>query len=128
SELTLAEAAMIAGLVQAPSRYDPYKHARKDPANPQQLIVQGPPKERQLYVLDQLARNGYVTSEQAKATADEPLLLQPRKAEIKSPHWAMYIRDQLEEKYGPDVLYTGGLKVYTTLDYEYDQLMRAVML
>jgi 1A family penicillin-binding protein len=104
-DLTLAEAALIAGLPQAPATYDPYK-------NPSAA------KERQLYVLEQMARHGFVGEAEAEAARRERLNYTPLKRDLLAPHWVMYIRDQVEAKYGPRLLYQGGLKIFTTLDLD----------
>jgi 1A family penicillin-binding protein len=112
-ELTLAEAALIAGLPQAPSLYDPYR-------NPQAAI------ERRAYVLEQMARHGFITEQQAELAKRERLNLQPHEVEMKAPHWVNYIRDQLEQRFGPEVVYRSGLKVFTTLDLGLDEQLQQV--
>ena len=105
-ELDLAEAAMLAGLPQAPSFYDPRHNFEVA-------------KVRQRYVLEQMIRNGYVDRAQAEAAYMEPLLPLTREGRYSdAPHFVNYIRDYIEEKYGADRLYRGSLQVYTTLDYE----------
>src|SRR5437763_11637775 len=87
-DLTLPEAALIAGLPQAPSTYDPLK-------NPAAA------KERQIYVLDQMARREFITPEQAEEAKQAKLNFTPLKRDLLAPHWVMYIRDLIEQKYGP---------------------------
>ncbi|HEY3062146.1 MAG TPA: transglycosylase domain-containing protein [Chloroflexota bacterium] len=122
-DLDLAEAAMIAGLVQSPSEYDP---TRRDV----QRTADGIPlqtKERQAYVLEQMTRHGFVTEQQARDAYAEPLPIKQRQVDLKAPHWVMYIRDVLEQKYGAKTLYQGGLKIYTTLDLDYNDKMQQVL-
>jgi 1A family penicillin-binding protein len=103
-ELTLAESAMLAGLPQLPAVYDPFK----DPAAA---------NRRQGQVLDLMVRHGFLhaaTADQAKA---EPLqYTTPDTGRIVAPHFVMYVRDLLAEKYGQRALFQAGLRVYTTLD------------
>ncbi len=122
-DLDLAEASLIAGLVQSPSQYDPTRRdvARTDDGIPVQT------KERQRYVLEQMAGHNMITQEQAKAAYDEKLRIQPRKVDLKAPHWVMWIRDQLEQQFGDRTLYEGGLKVYTTLDLELNDRLYQVL-
>ncbi|MGN6756089.1 MAG: transglycosylase domain-containing protein [Thermomicrobiales bacterium] len=106
SQLDLAEAAMLAGLPQAPSYYDPrYNFAAA--------------KVRQQYVLDQMVKEGYIDSATADAAFAEPLLPRTREGQANdAPHFVNYVRDYIERKYGADKLYRGDLQVYTTLDYD----------
>jgi membrane peptidoglycan carboxypeptidase len=102
--LTLGEASMLAGLPQAPSLYDPtqdYELARA----------------RQQYVLDQMVKQGMITRLQADEAYAEPLNPQTRVATGNpAPHFVNSVKYYLEQKYGADVLYRGGLVVQTTLD------------
>jgi membrane peptidoglycan carboxypeptidase len=122
-DLDLAEAAMIAGLVQSPSEYDP---TRRDVARTVDSIPLQT-KERQAYVLEQMTRHGFVTEQQARDAYAEPLQIKQRHVDLKSPHWVMYIRDVVEQKYGAKTLYQGGLKIYTTLDLDYNDKMQQVL-
>jgi membrane peptidoglycan carboxypeptidase len=122
-DLDLSEAAMVAGLVQSPSEYDP---TRLDvPRTAGGIPLQT--KERQAYVLEQMTRHGFITEEQARDAYAEPLRIQQREVELKAPHWVMYIRDVVEQKYGAKTLYQGGLKIYTTLDLDYNEKMQQVL-
>ncbi len=110
SELTLAEAALLAGLPQAPSRYSPRHHMDRARA-------------RQRYVLRQMRKAGFVTREEAVAAEGEEILLAPpsRKAptgETIGParHFVEYVRRYLVKRYGGTAAYKLGLDVYTTLD------------
>jgi 1A family penicillin-binding protein len=122
-DLDLAEASLLAGLVQTPSQYDPTRRdvARTDDGIPVQT------KERQRYVLEQMASHGMISEDQARAAYDEKLNIKARQVDLKAPHWVMYVRDQLEQQFGDRTLYQAGLKVYTTLDEAYDQVMQQVL-
>jgi len=123
-DLSLAEAALVAGLVQSPSEYDPTRTdevARTSDGIPLQT------KERQAYVLDQMARHGFITDQQARDAYQDELVLKERHVELKAPHWVMYVRDLVEQKYGAKTLYQGGLKIYTSLDLDYSERMLQVL-
>jgi len=114
SDLTLAESAMIAGLPQAPYTYDPI-------ANPQAA------KERQVEVLDLMVRHGFLTEEQAKAAAREELRVYRPRVNLRAPHYSMYVRAQLEQRFSVDQLYYSGLRVYTTLDPDLQAIAERVV-
>ena len=122
-DLDLAEAAMVAGLVQSPSEYDPTR--RDVPRTADGIPLET--KERQAYVLEQMTRHGFITEEQARDSYAEPLQIKTREVDLKAPHWVMYIRDLVEQKYGAKTLYQGGLKIYTTLDLDYNEKMEQVL-
>ncbi|MBI4498269.1 MAG: transglycosylase domain-containing protein [Chloroflexi bacterium] len=104
-DLTLAEAAMLAGLPQAPAFHSPLV----DPARA---------KRRQQDVLNLMVRQGYITSAEAEAAAQVELQYQPSRITIEAPHFVMYVRDLLEQRYGRYALYRKGLRVTTTLDLD----------
>lgn len=110
TEVSLAEAAILAALPQAPSRYSPYG-SHKD-------LLLG----RKDYVLDLMTEQGYINSEQRDAAKKEEIKFQKPEANITAPHFVMYIKDILSEKYGEKVMEQGGLKVYTTIDYDKQKL------
>ena len=122
-DLNLAESALIAGLVQSPSVFDPTRLdvPRTDDGIPVQT------KDRQRYVLEQMAQHGMISEDQARAAYDEKLTLRRTQVDLKAPHWVMYIRGQLEQQFGDRTVYEAGLKVYTTLDLDYDQRMQQVL-
>ncbi|MFQ5595316.1 MAG: transglycosylase domain-containing protein [Anaerolineae bacterium] len=109
SDVTLAESAMLAGLPQLPYFLDPFTDL--DAA-----------KKRQQTVLNLMVRNGFITQAEADAAFKEPLKLTPPKIDMLAPHFVVYVRQQLEEMFGPEQLGRGGLTVYTTLDLRYQQL------
>src|ERR671932_1141508 len=122
-DLDVAESALIAGLVQSPSEYDP---TRRDlPRTADGIPVST--KERQAYVLEQMTRHGFITEQQARDAYAEPLEIKQRQVDLKAPHWVMYVRDLVEQKYGARTLYQGGLKIYTTLDLDYNDAMQQVL-
>lgn len=109
SELTLAESALLAGLPQAPSYYDP-----TTPEGFQQAKI------RQRYVLEQMRKYRYITTEQMEAAWQEPLQIREgqRTSVLRAaPHFTLYIHEYLREQYGPDAIYA-GLEVYTSIDLD----------
>ncbi len=109
-DVDIAEAAYLAAMPQAPSRYSPYGQ-NKD------LLDQ-----RKNLVLKNMMEQGYITTEQyASSTAEVVTFIPKAETGIKAPHFVMYIRNYLEKTYGEDVLQKGGLKVITSLDYSIQQ-------
>lgn len=104
-ELDLAECALLAGLPQAPSRYNPF-------ANPQAAT------HRQHQVLDAMVRHHFITPAQAKAAREEPLHFADATTPIKAPHFVFYVINLLTDRYGPEVVARGGLTITTTLDLD----------
>jgi penicillin-binding protein 1A len=105
-DLTLDEAALLAGLPQAPSVYDPF-HRPRDAIR------------RRDAVLKALLQNDEITSTQyAQARADRNLRLNPgrRYTRIREPYFFTYVEDLLQKEYGTNTVRSGGLKVYTTID------------
>ncbi len=111
-DLTLPEASLLAGLPQAPTAYDPC-------LDPNAAL------NRQQDVLRLMTNAGYITPAKAAAAAatTQQLLTSnafstrcAEKVAIKAPHFVVYVRELLEQMYGSEVVYKGGLQVYTTLD------------
>lgn len=108
-DLNLAESALLAGLPQAPSTYSPFG------AHPELA------KGRQEEVLRQMIENKYIDQSQADNAKKETLKysdISPPQA----PHFALWIKEQLAEKYGDKMVEQGGLRVYTTLDLDIQNL------
>lgn len=112
-DLSLGEAAYLAGLPQSPSRYSPF-------GNSPELGVQ-----RQKEVLRRMAEDGFITEQQAEEAGNQPLNFAANQFTIKAPHFVFYIRDQLVEEYGQAMVERGGLRVRTTLDYDLQQVVQA---
>jgi 1A family penicillin-binding protein len=104
TDLTLAEAALLSGLPQSPAIYDPF-------SNPEVT------KARQQVVLNLMAEAGYVTPAQAVAAYQEELQYVSPRSAFSAPHFVTYVRQLLEARYGPDLLYQEpGIRVQTSLD------------
>ncbi len=104
-QLHLAEMAMLAGLVKAPSRYSPVNNFKKA-------------KDRQAYVLTRMVELGFITPEQKERALKFPIKVQSRESAYfsKAPYFTEFIKHYVEKKYGKEKLYQEGLKIYTTLD------------
>ncbi|HEV7179818.1 MAG TPA: PBP1A family penicillin-binding protein [Candidatus Baltobacteraceae bacterium] len=106
-KITLAQAAMIAGVIAAPSDYSPYVNL--DLA-----------RDRQHHVLDRMVESGYVTREQAADAAAAPLQLASERAGglqgYLDPYYTTYVIAQLNKLFGKQAVEEGGLQVYTALD------------
>ncbi|MCX5906072.1 MAG: PBP1A family penicillin-binding protein [Deltaproteobacteria bacterium] len=110
-DLTLAECAVLAGLPPAPNGYSPLRHPQKA-------------RERQLYVLHRMVERKWLTPEQAKKTEGESIRLRPKgpKGYNEAPYAVEQVRMYVEEKYGKNQLYKGGLKIYTTIHARLQQI------
>ncbi|GAB4269679.1 MAG: PBP1A family penicillin-binding protein [Candidatus Promineifilaceae bacterium] len=109
TELTLAEATLLAGLPQSPVELDPLTN------------FEGA-KERQWLVLNLMKADGDLTEEQVLAAYQEPLSFVAQEVDLAAPHFSVYVRQLLEEQFGADMVANGGLRVTTTLDLRYQQL------
>ncbi len=116
-ELNLAECAVLAGLPQAPSRYSPFKYPEKA-------------KQRQIYVLNRMVEEGKITNLQATDAINAPLDIKPRRNWYieEVPFFTEHVRRYLEQTYGAEALYTGGLKVYTTVNIDMQKAAREEVL
>ncbi len=102
-DLSLAEAAMLAGLPQSPAVYDPY-------TNPDGA------KARQRVVLNLMVEAGDITPAEADAAFAEELNFRDQNLSMAAPHFVTYVRSELERFYPADLIYQAGLRVETTLD------------
>ena len=104
-ELTLAEAAFLAGLPQAPSLYSPY-------LNPELAT------NRRNEVLKRMREENFISDEELQKATATNLVVRPPVTDIQAPHFVFYVKQQLEKEYGPDRVEEGGLRVTTTLDLD----------
>lgn len=103
SEVNLSEAALLAGLIKAPGTYSPYTNLDRA-------------KERQYIALKRMQEEGYITEEELKEAYERPLYLASLRYGYEAPNYFLeYVRRELENHYGAEVVYKGGLRVYTTL-------------
>ena len=103
-DINLAEAAILAAMPQAPSKYSPYG------SNLNLLL------DRQKYILDLMVDQDYISQEEADSAKQYELNFKRQAENIKAPHFVMYVKELLAEKYGDKMIEQGGLKIYTSLD------------
>jgi len=109
SEVSLAEAVILASLISGPSRLSPYG---------QNLDILLSKKD---YILDRMVEAGFITKEDAERAKKEEIKFSEIRSPIKAPHFVMEVKKYLDEKYGEDFLREEGLNVYTTLDWDLQQ-------
>lgn len=114
-ELTLAESAFLAGLPQAPSIYSPYSEY-KDAW-----------KGRQKDVLRQMVVLKFITQKEADNALKQKLTFKPAAQTIKAPHFVMYIKELLIQRYGLAMVERGGLNVVTTLDLKTQDMAQKII-
>jgi penicillin-binding protein 1C len=112
--LTLGEAALLAGLPQAPSYYSPLG------SHPELA------KTRQKYVLDQMLEDKFISQDQ-HASASAQILQYSAPPSMSAPHFSLWVKDLLIKKYGADKVELGGLTVTTTLDLDLQKFAQATM-
>lgn len=106
-DVSLAEAAYLAALPQAPTYYSPYGNNRTAL------------DERQSYVIDRMLELNLITKAEAEtAHAEEVTFLPPTASGIRAPHFVFYVRELLEKEFGREALEQNGWRVITTLDAE----------
>lgn len=107
-ELTLAEAALLATLPNAPTYYSPFGYHTDEL------------KKRQEMTLNRMADGKYITPEQSDEAKNIDILAEitPKQDNISAPHFVMYVKDYLVNKYSEQAVEQGGLKVYTTLNWD----------
>ncbi|MCK9369094.1 transglycosylase domain-containing protein [Candidatus Dojkabacteria bacterium] len=113
-DLTLAESAILAGIIQAPGAYNPMSGTQ-----PEMLRV------REEYVLDQMLKHSSitgVTKEQVDEAKAQTLVYKSINTNILAPHFVFYVKQQLDDMFGPDKVTSGGLKVTTSLDYSMQKI------
>ena len=112
-DMNLAECAVLAGLPQAPSRYSPFRHPERA-------------RQRQIYVLNRMVAEGFISDLQAAEAKNIQLDIKPRRNWYieKVPFYTEHIRRYVEETYGRDMLYTGGLQIYTAVNIDMQKIAR----
>lgn len=108
-DLTLAESALLAGLPESPTRYSPQG------AHPELA------KKRQVEVLEQMAKQGYISKKQKEEAMKKPLVYNKGKEGIQAPHFVLYVKELLVKQYGEKMVEEGGLQVKTSLDLDMQQ-------
>ncbi len=111
-DLSLAEASMMAGLPAATSRYSPFSHSEAA-------------KERQGVVLKRMVDEKMISQEEADEAVEKKLDFNLSGVQIHAPHFVFWIKEQLVEKYGKEVVSEGGLKITTSLDLDLQEYIEA---
>ncbi len=115
SELTIAQSALLAGLLSSPEGRSPF-------TRPQAA------RQRQLEVLRKMREHGYISKDQYTDAANETISLNSREVKAsKYPYFVTFVIQQLVEEYGEDVVRRGGLRVYTTLDPEAQEAAEKIL-
>jgi len=112
-DLTLAESTIIISLTNATTYYSPYG------SHFEEL------KAKQEYILEKMHEFGYITEQELSEAKEEKLEFSPVRSGIKAPHFVMYIREYLENKYGN--MEKAGLKIYTTLDWDLQKIAEEII-
>lgn len=106
-DVTLAEAAYLASIPQRPSYLSPYGFHKDELDNRKNLV------------LKEMLEDGKITGDEYEVAKNEKVVFQPKSNfGIKAPHFVMFVKEYLENKYGKDVIEQGGLRVTTTLNYD----------
>ncbi|EHJ49331.1 penicillin-binding protein, 1A family [Solidesulfovibrio carbinoliphilus subsp. oakridgensis] len=110
TDLTIAQAALLAGLPQAPTRYSPFRDFESA-------------KNRQRYVLGRMLVQGWITKEQHDAAVAEPLVFKsmPDPSWEVAPFYLEEVRRELIDRFGEDQIYNGGLHVHTAVDIKHQE-------
>jgi len=112
SEISLAEAATLAALIKAPSFYS---------INLAELLI------RKDYVLNRMVSEGFLNREEAESAKKEEINIIEFSQPILAPHFTLWVKQQLEEKYGREFLEQKGLKIFTSLDWELQQMAEEIV-
>ncbi len=110
SDISLPEAAVLAALIQGPSRLSPYGYHKDD------LLT------RKDYVLNRMKEEGLLTEEQMREYQKTEITFVEKPVSILAPYFTLWVKQQIEEKYSEEFLRKEGLKIYTTLDWGMQQL------
>lgn len=111
SDLSLAESVILASLIRSPSRLSPF-----GPNKNELFIIKDA-------VLNEMVRENFITKEKAEqAKKEEIIFTDGRHQELKAPHFTLYVKEHLINKYGKDFLKERGLRVITSLNWELQQL------
>lgn len=111
-DLDLVESALLAALPKAPTRLSPYGN------NTDELVG------RAKHIIRTMSEEGYVSPKEALSALSQDFLktIKPRRENILAPHFVLWVKEQLVEKYGEDFVERGGLKVTTSLDWPLQQI------
>ncbi|MCX6778884.1 MAG: transglycosylase domain-containing protein, partial [Candidatus Magasanikbacteria bacterium] len=106
-DVTIGEAATLAALPQSPTKY---------------LNNQDKLKVRRDFIIDLLLANEKIGAEEAKLAKEEPIKIEKGSGALVAPHFVLYVKELVTEKYGEKLVESGGLKIITTLDYDLQKI------
>ncbi|MDZ7586289.1 MAG: transglycosylase domain-containing protein [Patescibacteria group bacterium] len=115
SDVNLAEAALLAGLPASPTTYSPFG------SNPYLSIY------RQHQVLNRMVEEKFIASQEAELAKQQKIKLAPQYANIKAPHFVMYIKNLLAQEFGETMVEQGGLTVITSLDLDLQDKIQTIV-
>jgi penicillin-binding protein 1A len=111
SELTLPDCALLAGLIRAPRANSPFQHPDRA-------------QRRRAIVLQRMNEEGMISKEEREKALAEPIpLFKPIGQDTQAPYFVEHVRRRLEQKYGYNAIWRGGLKIYTTLDLDLQKIV-----
>ncbi len=110
ANISLAQAAALAALIKAPSYLSPYGEHKEEL------------EARKNYVLDQMAAKGFLNVAEAESAKKEEISFAETLQPIKAPYFTLWVKQQVENKYGEDFLKERGLKIYTSLDWDIQKI------
>jgi len=113
--LSLSEAAVLAALIKAPSHLSPYGDYKEE------LLT------RKNYVLDRMVAEGFLNQNQAELAKQEEINFSKITQPIKAPHFTLWVKQYLEKQYGEDFLRERGLKIYTSLNWDFQKLAEDIV-
>ncbi|WP_373044126.1 penicillin-binding protein 1A [Vulgatibacter sp.] len=113
-DVTLGEAAMLAGLPQSPARLSPISHPERA-------------KQRQRYVLGRMLENGWISQKEFDAEIDRPIRVAARPPDAPGPYYVEEVRRYLVDRYGNEAVLTGGLQVHVGMDVEVQRAADAAL-
>lgn len=114
-DINLAEAAVLASLIRAPSYYYPFGEHQNE------LL------QRKDYVLRRMRDLGFISEEEYQTAKNTKIVFKKNEQKLLAPHFTLYVKQYLEEKYGREFLETQGLKVITTIDLEMQKKVEEIV-
>ncbi len=127
SQLTLAEASMLAGIPQSPAAYNPFSPANLDPSTGR-LSPTSLTRSRQAEVLDFMVRRGVISQAEADRALATPLVFRQSRFDIEAPHFVLgRVAEEITARFGERALYEQGLEVITTIDLELQHMAEEIV-
>ncbi|MCD5396458.1 MAG: PBP1A family penicillin-binding protein [Candidatus Pacebacteria bacterium] len=114
-DVTLPEAAVLASVIRAPSYYYPFSDHREE------LL------KRKNYVLKRMLEEGFISEKNYKEAKEKEIEFKKTPTKILAPHFVFYVRNYLYKKYGEEFLKENGLRVYTTLDWDFQKKLEEIV-